>query len=92
MIQDIAEGDLIFRIDDDEVAEPDVLKKLVSHFKDPLIGAVGPSVIEPWAGEVPIGLHNRITSVKSAPNMQWFRERIVGMQTIYIHVLCIERV
>lgn len=73
MIQDTAEGDLIFRIDDDEVAEPDVLRKLVSHFKDPLIGAVGPSVIEPWAGEVPLGLRNRITSVKTAPNMQWFK-------------------
>lgn len=73
LIQEKAEGELVFRIDDDEVAEPDVLKKLSRHFSDPNVYAVGPSVIEPWAGPVPMGLRNKITSVRSAPNMQWFR-------------------
>jgi len=73
LIQDQAETELIFRIDDDEVAEPDVLRKLSKHFSNEKIGAVGPSVIEPTAGKVPNGLRNRITSIKTAPNMQWFR-------------------
>lgn len=72
LVQDEAKTEIVFRIDDDEVAEPDVLRKLYKHFKDPKIGAVGPSVIEPTAQSVPFGLRNRITSIKTAPNMQWF--------------------
>jgi len=63
--------DLVWRVDDDEVVEPDVLEKLLRHFKDPKVGAVGGSVITP-GGETPGG-SNRMIDILDTPNLQWSR-------------------
>jgi glycosyltransferase involved in cell wall biosynthesis len=72
LIQEEAKGDWIFRIDDDEVAEPDVLDQLASypHVGD---GAIAPCVLMPNANELPNDLpRNKMESIES-PNMQWFK-------------------
>lgn len=71
-IQDVAEGDFIFRIDDDEIAEPQTLGKLSTHIKDSSVGAVGPCVLMPDARPLPPSLNNHIRNMQS-PNIQWFR-------------------
>lgn len=72
-VQEIAETDLIFRIDDDEVAEPDVLEKLYNTLTaDEKCGAVAPAVTLPNPAPLPSGLNNSI-QMMDLPNMQWFR-------------------
>lgn len=71
LIQNIAEGDYIFRIDDDCVAEPDTIRRLVGVCKGDIV-AVAPSVMMPNPKELPKELRNRITSMQS-PNVQWFK-------------------
>lgn len=74
MVQELAKTDWIFRIDDDEVAEPDVLRKLITvAIQDEKIGAVAPSVTMVNPPPLPNGLRNSIHTVKTSPNMQWFR-------------------
>lgn len=41
----MAPTEFLWRIDDDNVLEPDCLEKLMPHFKDPKVGAVGPCVL-----------------------------------------------
>src|SRR5438105_829056 len=71
-IQNEAQTDWIWRIDDDEVAQPDVLSKLInfatSHEN---VGAVGGLVLIPPSREIPTGAANVISDL-SAPNIQWF--------------------
>jgi hypothetical protein len=61
--------DLVWRFDDDCVAEPDVLSKLVAQMKDD-VGAVGCSVLTPplWQSE------HKSSSIDDlyAQNKQWF--------------------
>lgn len=72
LIQEEAKGDLIFRIDDDEVAEPDVLETLHKTFENfPNVGAVAPSVTMPDARGMRAGPYNLISDIE-APNLQWF--------------------
>lgn len=71
MVQEAAEGDLIFRIDDDEIAEPETLRKLHSEMKDG-VGAVAPSVLAPNPQELPLSLKNIIKNL-TLPNTQWFK-------------------
>lgn len=74
MVQELAETELIFRIDDDEVAEPETLRKLNAVIsKDEKIAAVAPAVTLPNPQQLPPGLRNLIGTVTKAPNMQWFR-------------------
>jgi len=67
--------DLVYRIDDDEVAEPNVLKILESHFVNKpgkrAVGAVGGLVIPPNAPYREC-LPNTIESIDRG-NCQWFR-------------------
>jgi len=73
MIQDCAETELVFRIDDDCIAEPETLRKLNAIIsKDEKIGAVAPSVTMPNPQPLPVGLKNRIDNLKT-PNIQWFK-------------------
>jgi len=72
LVQDRAQTELIWRIDDDEIAEPDVLEKLVRHFKDPKVGAVGGLVIVPPPLPRPANADNVIRDL-SLPNLQWFK-------------------
>lgn len=70
-IQEIAEGDLVWRIDDDEMAEPDCLEKLLSCMEDG-VGAVAPLVLNPHPQRLPDGYTNDIHNMQM-PNIQWFK-------------------
>ena len=74
MIQDEAKGEYIFRIDDDEVAEPNVLESLMVELdKDPTLGAVGPAVLMPGATELDWTLPCNFIASLNRPNIQWFK-------------------
>jgi glycosyltransferase involved in cell wall biosynthesis len=70
-IQELAEGDYIFRIDDDCIAEPTVIEELLSKMVEG-VGAVAPLVLTPSASQIPVHAKNKITDM-SAPNIQWFK-------------------
>lgn len=61
--------ELVWRIDDDCVPEPDVLEKLYNQMK-PDVGAVGPSILTPplWQSEVKSSSIDHLY----AQNKQWF--------------------
>lgn len=59
----------VWRVDDDCVPEPDVLKKLFSHMKDD-VGAVGGSILTPPFIKG-IKATGKIEDVKSEPSLQW---------------------
>lgn len=68
-----AETDLIWRIDDDEIAKPDTLEKLIRHFDDDSVAAAAGLV------EQPVGLHpcpsfvsGRIEDILLGQNLQWY--------------------
>ena len=71
IIQEIAKGDLIFRVDDDVIAEPDCLEKLLVCMAED-VGAVAPLVLNPNADFLPRGYKNDISNV-FLPNVQWFK-------------------
>lgn len=72
IIQDVAKHDLIFRIDDDEVAEYDVLEKLLSSIT-PEVGAVAPAVIIPPGDDLPGWIDtNKMSNINDQPNIQWY--------------------
>lgn len=62
----------VWRLDDDNVAQPDVLEKLLSHMKDG-VGAVGGSVVTPGqeAKSDRYALH--LLDIMALPNIQWAR-------------------
>ena len=62
----------VWRIDDDEVAEPNVLETLLKLVQDPTVGAVGGAVIIP--GEETEGGTSKIEDIYSSPNIQWSRK------------------
>lgn len=71
-IQEIAEGDYIFRIDDDCVAEPDTLEKLYPLMKEG-VGAVAPCVLMPDAQYLLPGVENTIATIHNGQNIQWYK-------------------
>lgn len=76
-IQELAE-DLVWRIDDDEIAEPDVLESLLEKLTDDY-GAVGSLVLDPKAkhdGEAT----GKIQNIYTEPNRQWLG--IIGFQDV----------
>ncbi len=68
--QQLAKTDWIFRIDDDEVAEPDVLEKLLRSCGSG-VGAVAGLVISPGPLPCPKEAANLIGDL-NLPNVQWF--------------------
>lgn len=58
----------VWRLDDDEIAEPDVLERLLSHMKEG-VGAVAGAVFEP--GTTQYGGTNKLKDVLYSPNLQW---------------------
>lgn len=64
----------IWRIDDDNVLEADVLEKLMKNIK-PNVGAIGGLVVDP---KIPISSHklasNKIEDIYLGLNIQWFKE------------------
>lgn len=81
--QEIATTDFIWRIDDDEVAEPDVLSKLL-----PLcvsgVGAVGGLVLSPQPLPIPSEAANIISDL-NRPNVQWFKQAPQLLEVDHLH-------
>ena len=64
--------DLAWFIDDDCVAEPTCLEKLLWEMRDG-VGAVGSLILQPPAKPLPPGItHNKIDDIVRCPNIQWF--------------------
>jgi Glycosyl transferase family 2 len=65
--------DYVYRFDDDEVMEHDVIERLLKHFEDDkegTLGAVGGAVVDPNCGE---GMATgKIEFIFNEPNFQWF--------------------
>ena len=70
LIQEEAEGNLIFRIDDDCIAESDTLQRLYESM-DEKVGAVAPLVLMPPT-QRKIVQSNKIFNLEE-PNIQWFK-------------------
>lgn len=76
-IANLAGYKYVWRIDDDETAEPDVLYELRRHMEmGPDVGAVGGSVIIP--GEENRGGTSLIDHIYTQPNIQWSRKNPGG--------------
>jgi hypothetical protein len=68
----MAKTEWLWRIDDDEIPEPDVLKKLVKHIDDK-VGAIGGLVIQ--SNDIkpkPPMASNKIEDIYLAKNEQWY--------------------
>jgi hypothetical protein len=63
--------DLVWRLDDDEYPEPNVLAELLSHMNDN-VGAVAGLVLVPPASAPPANANNLIADI-DLPNLQWFK-------------------
>ncbi len=71
-IQEMAQTDWIWRIDDDEIPEPDVLHILLSDAIVGMnVGAVGGLVLHPSPAQVPDDCESVITN--PGQNLQWYR-------------------
>lgn len=73
--QEIAKTPWLFRFDDDEILEPDVLEKLLYWTKDD-VGAVAGLVLPPAPLPVPGDAANVISDL-NRPNIQWFKHPYV---------------
>ena len=65
--------DLVWRVDDDLIPEPNVLEKLLSHMKRNDIGAVGGHIAN--LPEIPVCsiASGKIEDFLWSPNLQWFK-------------------
>lgn len=78
LVQENAKYDWIFRIDDDCVAEPNVLNYLWTHVENhevakKRIGAIAPLVLMPNPVDLPDNIPlNTLLGIDSYPNIQWF--------------------
>jgi GT2 family glycosyltransferase len=81
--QKIATTEWIFRFDDDEVLEPDVLGRLLEHARED-VGAVAGLVLPP--GPLPISpdAANVITDL-NRPNIQWFTQPPRVVEVDHLH-------
>jgi len=62
--------DLVWRVDDDAIPEPNVLENLIKHF-DIDVGAVGGSVLTPPYMPDTLHVTGKIDNIDSEPNIQW---------------------
>ena len=62
--------DLVWRVDDDAIPEPNVLENLIKHF-DRRVGAVGGSVLTPPYMPDTSNSTGRIDDIDKEPNIQW---------------------
>jgi hypothetical protein len=71
---EIVDTDLIWRVDDDNIIEPNVLEKLMSHMKHD-VGAVSCLSIIPrgFIDELPDDVKGEIKDLLIKPNVQWFK-------------------
>jgi len=74
----------VWRLDDDTIAMPDVLEKLLSHMKEG-VGAVGGSVVTPGGeatGAPEYGI--KLLDVNRLPNIQWAKGNgVVEVEHLY---------
>ena len=83
---DMAKTDLLWRIDDDDFPQPDVLEKLLSCMQDPKVGAVGGIIIDPTFGfnNLPPNFDTTIHNLES--NCQWFvheKQETIQVEHLY---------
>ena len=81
--QETAKTDWLWRIDDDEIAEPDVLAKLWSRVELG-VGAVGGLVLPPAPLPVPDNAANLISDL-NLPNIQWFKQSHKLLEVDHLH-------
>ena len=67
-----AQTDLIWRLDDDAIPEPDVLEKLLKLMK-PDVGAIGSLILLPLSDNTYYPSTGKIENINLEPNVQWFR-------------------
>lgn len=61
----------VWRLDDDTVAEPDVLETLYNATLSGNVGAVGGSILTPPNHTQPISATGKIDNINNEPNVQW---------------------
>jgi glycosyltransferase involved in cell wall biosynthesis len=86
IIQDEAKTELIWRIDDDEIAEPNALSLLVENMLDLAAGAVGGLVLTPPSAVLPNNLKtNQIAQPDN--NVQWFQHNgaVEAIEVEHLH-------
>jgi len=86
-IQDIAGSGWVWRIDDDEIPEPNVLERLfdAAIWQGSDIGAVGGLVLPPNPQYLPQNAANLISDL-NLPNIQWFRHpgvRLINVEHLH---------
>jgi len=75
--------DYVWRLDDDTIANPDVLEKLLSHMKDD-VGAVAGSVVTPGGEAYHDWYALNLLDITRAPNIQWCRGTgVVEVEHLY---------
>lgn len=75
--------DFIWRIDDDEIAEPDVLEKLMNRFT-PEVGAVGGAVFQPGEASAPGTGSSQLIDIYHKPNIQWAPgDEVIEVEHLY---------
>jgi hypothetical protein len=71
---DLADTDMIWRLDDDNAPEPDCLKNLLKAMEDPSVGAVGGLVHDPKSvSPRPSFVTGRIEDILNPFNLQWYQ-------------------
>lgn len=71
---DLADTDLIWRLDDDNVPEPNCLENLLKSMQGQTVGAVGGLVLTPnRVGPRPSFVTGKIEDIYSQFNLQWYR-------------------
>jgi GT2 family glycosyltransferase len=74
---DMAKTEWLWRVDDDNVAEPDVLEGLCKHIGKK-VGAIAPAVIDPlYTPSKALIQSPDIKYINVSPNLQWSRSRTV---------------
>jgi len=82
MMVDNCETSWLWRVDDDNVAEPNVLERLCSHISDE-VGAIAGAVIDP-AHVVNYPTSAKIAHIDSAANVQWVKSTgVVEAEHLY---------
>lgn len=71
---DMAETPFVWRLDDDNVPEPDCLEKLLKVMEDPSIGAAGGLVMDPKSvGPRPGFVTGKIEDIYNPFNLAWYK-------------------
>ncbi len=76
--------ELIWRLDDDTVAMPDVLEKLLQHMADDTVGAVAGAVVTPGGETISSDYATSLVDINRLPNIQWTKgSNVVAVEHLY---------